>query len=419
MNLENSFIRLRSGADKLAQLNAGSKNAALLSVARSLKNHQTSILKANERDVDQARVKGMKESLVDRLMLNEKRLDAIIDSIHVIINQTDPTGIVENGWTSPEGLRIKKIRVPLGVACIIYESRPNVTVDAFAIAYKSGNAILLRGSSSALESNKAIVKAIKEGLVNAGQDGISDAVELADSGQRSEVDEILNAVGKIDVVLPRGGADLIKMVVGKARIPVIETGSGICHLFVDETADLDNAVQVALNAKLQRPGVCNAIEVLLVHEAVRDAFLPMLAEQIKGKAQLRCCSKSYEVLSKVEGLDAVKAGKDDFNTEFLDTILAVKTVNSVNEAIEHINTHNTKHSESILTKNIDNASLFQKKVDAACVYVNASTRFTDGGVFGFGAELGISTQKFHIRGPMGLSALTTTKYLIDGEGHIR
>lgn len=419
MDLDHIYANLRSGADKLSQLSAGSKNTALNSVAKALKAHQESILKANELDVAQARSKGMKESLIDRLTLTEKRIDAIIDSIHVIINQTDPIGIIENGWTSPEGLRIKQIRVPIGVACIIYESRPNVTVDAFAIAYKSGNAILLRGSSSALESNKAIVKAIKDGLGKAGKDGICEAIELASSGERSEVDEILNAVGKIDVVLPRGGADLINMVVEKARIPVIETGSGICHLFVDESADLEKAVQITLNAKLQRPGVCNAIEVLLVHEAVQEKFLPMLAKAISGKAQLRCCEKTYPVLSKTEGLDIVQAGKDDFDTEFLDTILAVKSVSSVEEAIEHINAHNTKHSESILTKNIDNASLFQKKVDAACVYVNASTRFTDGGVFGFGAELGISTQRFHIRGPMGLSALTTTKYLIDGEGHIR
>lgn len=419
MNLNNSLKNLRFGADRLAQHSAESKNKALICVAQALKSHQEDILKANEIDVAQARSRGTKESLVDRLLLNEKRIDAIIDSIHIIINQTDPIGMVDNGWTSPEGLQIKQIRVPLGVACIIYESRPNVTVDAFAIAYKSGNAILLRGSSSALKSNIEIVNAIKDGLTKAGEDGVKEAIELAASGERSEVEEILNAVGKIDVVLPRGGADLINMVVEKARIPVIETGSGICHLFIDESADLENAVDITLNAKLQRPGVCNAIEVLLVHENIQDAFLPMLAAAIKGRAQLRCCEKSYSILSKTEGLDVVHAGKEDFDTEFLDTILAVKSVSSVEEAIEHINRHNTKHSESILTKNIDNASLFQKKVDAACVYVNASTRFTDGGVFGFGAELGISTQKFHIRGPMGLSALTTTKYLIDGKGHIR
>ncbi len=419
MDLENMFQSLRSGANALAQLNADSKNAALASVAKALKLHQNTILKANEIDVKQARAKGVRESLVDRLSLNEKRLDAIIDSIHVIINQTDPIGTIDKGWISPEGLRIRQVRVPIGVACIIYESRPNVTVDAFAIAYKSGNAILLRGSSSALESNKAIVAAIKDGLREAGEDGIIDALELAASGDRNEVDEILNAVGKIDVILPRGGSDLIKMVVEKARIPVIETGSGICHLFIDESADLQKAVDITLNAKLQRPGVCNAIEVLLVHEALLHTFLPMLAESIQGKAQLRCCDKTYPILANTQGLDTVRAGIDDFTTEFLDNILTVKAVAGIDEAIEHINMHNTKHSESILTNNIVHASLFQKKVDAACVYVNASTRFTDGGVFGFGAELGISTQKFHIRGPMGLSALTTTKYLIDGEGHIR
>lgn len=417
MNFEQIYKQLRIGANKLSQMNASEKNAALEAVAQSLDKNRSAILKANEKDVENARESGMKESLIDRLILNDRRISSIIESIYIIINQVDPIGLIETGWTSPQGLKIKKIRVPIGVAAIIYESRPNVTVDAFAIAYKSGNAIFLRGSSTALESNKALVLAIKEGLTNAG--GILEAIALAETGERSEVDEILNAVGKIDVVLPRGGANLIKLVVEKARIPVIETGSGICHLFIDETADLEQAVNITINAKLQRPGVCNAIEVLLVHEKIKKVFLEKLAFAMKDTVLFKACAASYEVLSKIQGIKLEKAGELDFDTEFLDEILAVKIVSNHDEAIEHINTHNTKHSDSIITKNISHAQAFQNRVDSACVYVNASTRFTDGGVFGFGAELGISTQKFHVRGPMGLAALTTEKYLIDGEGHIR
>ena len=417
MNFDQICQQLRSGAQILSQLSANEKNSALRAVAKSLDTNRADILTANKKDVENARTSGMKESLIDRLMLDDKRISGIISSIDVIINQTDPVGTIESGWTSPEGLKIRKVRVPIGVAAIIYESRPNVTADAFAIAYKSGNAILLRGSSSALESNKAIVKAIKQGLTEAG--GVVDAIALAESGDRSEVDTILNAVGKIDVVLPRGGANLISLVLEKARIPVIETGSGICHLFVDESADLDTAVTVAVNAKLQRPGVCNAIETLLVHDAVHKTFLEKLGNKVKSSVLFKACPKSFAVLSTIKDTKLEKAEDGDFDTEFLDTILAVKVVANVDEAIDHINTHNTKHSESILTKDIHNAQKFQNNVDAACVYVNASTRFTDGGVFGFGAELGISTQKLHVRGPMGLTALTTEKYLIDGDGHIR
>lgn len=417
MNFKTIYKQLRIGANKLSQLNAGEKNTALKAVAESLDKNRSLILNANKKDIEAARASGTKESLVDRLMLNDTRISSIIESIFVIINQRDPIGVIETGWTSPEGLKIKKVRVPIGVAAIIYESRPNVTVDAFAIAYKSGNAILLRGSSSALESNKAIVHAIQEGLKNGN--GVLESIALAQSGERSEVDEILNAVGKVDVVLPRGGANLIKLVVENARIPYIETGSGICHLFVDESADLEKAVEIAVNAKLQRPGVCNAIEVMLVHEKIKTVFLEKLAAKVKEKLLFKACPSSFEVLSRIKGLRLEKAGKNDFDTEFLDEILAVKIVKTLDEAINHINEHNTKHSDSILTKNIDRAREFQTRVDSACVYVNASTRFTDGGVFGFGAELGISTQKFHARGPMGLAALTTEKYLIDGEGHIR
>lgn len=421
MSLENVYTSLRESAGFLGQLTAQEKNYALSCVMDSLKKNSQKILQANECDVQLARQNGMKESLIDRLSLNPERLANIIESIAIIIAQTDPVGQQTAGWISPEGLEIRQMRVPIGVCAIIYESRPNVTVDAFALAYKSGNAILLRGSSSALNSNRAIVATIKEGLQDAeGKGGIPLAIALADSGDRSEVDEILTAVGKIDVALPRGGASLIKMVCEKARVPVIETGSGICHVFVDESADCEKALAIVENAKMQRPGVCNAMEVLLVHENIAEKFLPLLYQKLHGACFFKCCEKTLTCFEKnnfTEGYTL--ATEEDFSTEFLDYIAAIKIVSSVEQAIEHINAHNTKHSEAIITENINNARCFQKAVDAACVYVNASTRFTDGGVFGFGAELGISTQKLHIRGPMGLSALTTTKYLITGEGQTR
>ena len=439
MNLQDIFESLRESSKKLAQLSPGQKNKALLAVKDSLAARTASIIAANDHDVMRAKDKGMKDSLVDRLRLDEVRMEGILSGIDEIIAQTDPVGQVVSGWTNENGLVIKQVRVPIGVAAIIYESRPNVTVDAFAIAYKSGNAILLRGSSTALETNMEIVAAIKAGLRSVSDcgAGVPGAVELAASGSRDEVDDILNARGYIDVVLPRGGADLIKMVVEKASVPVIETGSGICHLFVDESADLDRAAVIAENAKLQRPGVCNAIEVLLVHSAVAQEFLPKLSERFAGRAQFRCDERALPIMQKAAaGSGAastgakssacgalaekvVAAGENDFDTEFLDNILAIKVVDSVDEAVAHINAHNTKHSESILTSSIKNASYFKANIDAACVYVNASTRFTDGQVFGYGAELGISTQKLHVRGPMGLAALTTTKYLIEGEGQIR
>lgn len=409
---------LRVASRKMATLSATQKNNALKAVAKGLDENRSSILEANQKDVDNARAKGMKESLVDRLILNDARINGMIESIDCIISQTDPIGEITSGWKTLSNLKIKQMRVPLGVVSIIYESRPNVTVDAFALAYKSGNAILLRGSSSAKNSNAKIVEVIKQSLKNSN-DGIENSIELSLSDSHDDVDWILNAVGKIDCVLPRGGAKLIQTVVLNARVPVIETGSGVCHLFVDESADLDNAALIAENAKLQRPGVCNAIETCLVHKNCANAFLPKLYEKLNNRAELKCCEKSFAILEKYNSSKVLKATEEDFGFEFLDTILAVKVVDSVQDAIEHINAHNTKHSESILTNDYANAVKFQTEVDAACVYVNASTRFTDGGEFGFGAELGISTQKLHARGPMGLGALTTTKYLIDGEGQIR
>lgn len=418
---------LRQGAGILASYSAQEKNRGLQAVALALDASRQEILAANELDVQRAIAEGMKDSLVDRLRLTSSRIDGIIDSINIVIQQTDPVGQVVAGWITPNGLQIRQQRVPLGVAAIIYESRPNVTVDAFALAYKSGNSILLRGSSSALNSNKALVSIIKAALsqVEGGEAvGVASAIELACSGSRSEVDDILNATGLIDVVLPRGGAQLIRMVVEKARVPVIETGSGVCHLFVDKSADFAMACSIAENGKLQRPGVCNALETFVIHQDILESFLPLLEERLAGRCQLRCDEASFSVLKaaaeKAGRPDCViQAVEEDFGYEFLDTIAAVKTVASVDEAIAYINSHNTMHSESIITESLANATKFQQLVDAACVYVNASTRFTDGGEFGFGAELGISTQKLHARGPMGLEALTTTKYFIEGKGQVR
>ena len=411
---------LKKAQASLALHTAAQKNHALQCVADAIAARADHIISANKMDLEAARQRGMSEALLERLMLDQKRIDSIVKSMSVVINQTDPLGEVTGGWTTPAGLQIRQVRVPLGVVCIIYESRPNVTVDAFCLAYKSGNAILLRGSSSALKSNRALIQVIKEGLKNAGLDGIEDAVELAEpAADHSDVQEILTARGLIDCVLPRGGAKLIQNVVQNARIPVIETGAGVCHLFVDESADQEKACKIADNAKTQRPGACNAIECILVHQKIAFNFLPKLVEQLGDRVELRCDDKSYAIIGYSKKGKVVRGTDADFGFEFLDNIMAVHVVADVNEAIEYINSHSTKHSESICTNDRANARTFQAQIDSACVYVNASTRFTDGGEFGFGAELGISTQKLHARGPMGIKALTTTKYLIDGDGQIR
>ena len=412
------FQSLKQAQTKLARENRAAKDKALAAAAAAIDRDRAAIMEANSRDVEQARKVGMKESLVDRLLLNDKRIDGIIEGIEIVIRQEDPIGKVQTGWTIHNGLQIEKVSVPLGVAAIIYESRPNVTADCAAIAYKAGCSILLRGSSSALESNKALVRSIKAGLAEGG--GIAEAVALADSGSRDEVDVILNARGFIDVVLPRGTEKLIRHVTQNARIPVIETGEGNCHIYVEPSADIDNAIEIILNAKLQRPGVCNAMETLLVHKDILVALMPKAAAALAGKCELRCDAASKAAIEKLPaGLALKDAVEEDWQTEFLDNILAVKTVSSCEEAIAHINRYGTKHSEAILTNDLKSSDMFRAQVDSACVYVNASTRFTDGGVFGFGAELGISTQKFHARGPMGLDALTSIKYHISGSGNIR
>ncbi|MDR2768127.1 MAG: glutamate-5-semialdehyde dehydrogenase [Treponema sp.] len=420
MPLKETFLSLKKAQALLALQNRSQKDAALLAAAAAINSARAAILSANAADVERAKSGGMKEALVDRLFLDDSRIDSIIEGIKTVAGLDDPAGRVKAGWKTPNGLFIEECTVPLGVAAIIYESRPNVTADAASLAYKAGCAILLRGSSAALESNRAITAAFRQGLESGG--GIAEAVELAGSGDRGDVDEILSARGLVDVVLPRGGHDLIRRVVENARVPVIETGEGNCHIFADASADIPAAVDIIENAKVQKPGACNAVETVLVHRDIISALMPALAARLAGRVELRCDAASKAAVSKAgvpAGLVLKDASEADWAEEFLDYILAVKTVDSTEQAIEHINRWGTRNSEAILTNDMKNAETFTQKVDAACVYTNASTRFTDGGVFGFGAELGISTQKFHARGPMGLDALTTTKYRISGQGHIR
>ncbi len=424
MNLKTTTDSLRAASQKLALQNASEKNAALCAVADALDKNRNSIIAANDEDVKAARAAGISESIIDRLMLDNKRIDGIIASLREVIGQTDPVGEEVAGWKTPNGMTIRQVRVPLGVVAIIYENRPNVTVDAFSLAYKSGNAILLRGSSSSYKSNVEIVRVIREALAGV-KGGVPEAIELVEvrDHDHSDVDAILNAVGMIDVCLPRGGKRLIQNVVQNARVPVIETGSGVCHLYIDEFADLEMACRVAENAKIQRPSVCNAIECIVVHKAVAEKFLPKLEKTFAGRVKMHADERAYEILQNavVEPVETtiVPATDADFGNEYLDYECCIKVVDSIEEAISYINSHNTKHSESIISESRANTRLFQNMIDASCVYVNASTRFTDGGEFGFGAELGISTQKLHARGPMGIKVLTTTKYLVDGEGQVR
>ena len=415
MDLKTTTDSLRTASQKLALQNASVKNMALLAVADALDKNRASIISANKQDIDAARAAGISESIIDRLMLNDKRIDGIIESLRLVIGQTDPVGEEIAGWKTPNGMTIRQVRVPLGVVAIIYENRPNVTIDAFSLAYKSGNAILLRGSSSSYKSNVEIVRVIREALAGV-EGGVPEAIELVEVKEHdhSDVDQILNAVGMIDVCLPRGGKKLIENVVLNARVPVIETGSGVCHLYVDSEANLDMACTIAENAKIQRPSVCNAIECIVVHSKVAADFLPKLEAKFAGRVKLHADERAIKYLK-----DAIPATEADFGNEYLDYECCIKVVDSIEEAISYINSHNTKHSESIISESRANTRLFQSMIDASCVYVNASTRFTDGGEFGFGAELGISTQKLHARGPMGIKVLTTTKYLVEGDGQIR
>ena len=397
----------------LRNLSTNDKNRTLETVAQALTDHTEEILKANALDVENGKKNQMPEGLIDRLMLNADRIGGMADGLRQLVGLEDPIGEVTGMKKRPNGLLIGQKRVPLGVIGIIYEARPNVTSDAFGLCFKTGNVVILKGGSDAIHSNTAIVKCIREALVSAGI--TENAIQLIEDTSRETAAEFMKMNQYVDVLIPRGGRGLIRAVVNQSTIPVIETGTGNCHIYVDETADLQMAADIVINAKTQRVGVCNACESLLVNRRVKDEFLPVLAERLKEKhVEVRADNDAGELMP-----GAVPATEEDWGTEYLDYILSVKVVDSVEEAIAHINRYNTKHSEAIITNDYVHAQKFLDEVDAAAVYVNASTRFTDGNEFGFGAEIGISTQKLHARGPMGLLALTTTKYLIYGNGQVR
>lgn len=397
---------------EVQKLSEKEKNRALLTIAEALVTETDRILAANEKDLARAEEKGMKAGLIDRLRLTEERIKGMAEGIKKVTQLPDPVGELLETIHRPNGLVIEKRRVPLGVVGIIYESRPNVTADAFSLCFKSGNAVILKGGSDALYSNKAIVSVIREGLEKSGV--TEDAISFIDATDRAVTMEFMKMKEYVDVLIPRGGAGLIRSVVENSTIPVIETGTGNCHIYIDEDADLAKAIPIIINAKTQRLGVCNACESLVVHEKIREKLLPDLAKALSEKSvEIRGDEEIGEVIN------CVPATEEDYGTEYLDAIISMKTVKNVDEAIAHINKYNTKHSEAIITENREHAEKFLNEVDAACVYVNASTRFTDGFEFGFGAEIGISTQKLHARGPMGLRELTSYKYRITGNGQIR
>ncbi|MDD6441473.1 MAG: glutamate-5-semialdehyde dehydrogenase [bacterium] len=405
--------RAKEAAKTIQYLGQDKKNTGLRLAADELVAQTTFLLEENEKDIQAAKANGMKASLIDRLRLTPQRIEGMATGLRQIADLQDPIGEVLSMKERPNGLRIGVRRVPLGVVGIIYESRPNVTADAFGLCLKTGNVTILRGGKDAIHSNKAIIVALKTGLRKA--DIAEDAVILVEDTGREHVEEMMRLRDYIDVLIPRGGKSLIDNVVNNSTVPVIETGTGNCHIFVDESADIPMAVDIIENAKTQRTGVCNACESLVIHEKIAEKALPAICQRLKEKnVEIRGDEKSRKVVP-----DIIPATEEDWGTEYLDLIISVKTVASLEEAIEHINKYNTGHSEAIITQNYQNALKFQDYVDAAAVYVNASTRFTDGFEFGFGAEIGISTQKLHARGPMGLEALTTTKYIIFGDGQIR
>ena len=390
------------------------KDSALAEISKALLENKELIIAENAKDIAAAKANGMTEAKQDRLKLDEKRIEGIAKGVDELIALKDPIGEVIGGGSRPNGLQIIKTRVPLGVIGIIFESRPNVTVDAAALCLKAGNVVILKGGKEAINSNICLGKIMRSAIEKAGLP--ADIIQVVENTDRETTTELMRLNGYVDVIIPRGSANLIQAVVKNATVPVIETGAGNCHVYVDASADLDMAVEITDNAKTQRPSVCNAIESLLVHKDIADKFLPMIAERFKAhNVKLYGCDRTIAIL----GDSVEKATETEYATEFNDFIIAIKVVDDIDEAIAHIRKYSTKHSECIVTSSLENAQKFQKQVDAAAVYVNASTRFTDGGEFGFGAEIGISTQKLHARGPMGLTELTTVKYLINGNGQIR
>ena len=405
--------RAKSTKYTIQNLTTDQKNKALLAVADGLIKDSADIIAANQKDYERGEQNGMHPGMLDRLMLSDKRIQAMAEGLRQVADLEDPIGTEIESFDRPNGLHIRKVRVPLGVIGIIYESRPNVTADAFSLTFKSGNAVILKGGSDAINSNIAITNSIRNTLSQQGID--PDAVQLIEDTDRSVTTQFMQMNDYVDVLIPRGSAGLIRAVVENSNIPVIETGTGNCHIYVDKDADLEKAIPIIINAKTQRIGVCNAAESLVVHEDIKDAFLPLFAKAMKERnVEIRADKEAKAVLA-----DALDATEEDFGKEYLDYIISVKTVKNVDEAIEHINKYNTGHSESIITENKETAEKFLGRVDAACVYHNVSTRFTDGFEFGFGAEIGISTQKLHARGPMGLKELTSYKYQILGNGQIR
>ena len=413
MTLTEMGRRAKDVSRVLNTLGSREKNMGLEEAARALLDSEEEILTGNREDYERAEAGGMSQGLLDRLKLTPARIQAMADGLLQVAALDDPVGEVLSMKLRPNGLQIGQKRVPLGVIGMIYEARPNVTADAFGLCFKSGNAVILKGGSDALQSNKAIVQALRTGLLRAGLP--EEALQLIEDASRDTTKELMRLNRYIDVLIPRGGAGLIKTVLENSTIPVIETGTGNCHVYVDETADLKMALDIVFNSKTQRIGVCNACESLLVHRKIAEEFLPMLKKRLDEKnVEIRGDEGACAIVP-----DFVPATEEDWGKEYLDYILSLKIVDSVDEAISHINTYNTGHSESIVTSDYFNAQKFLNEVDAAAVYVNASTRFTDGDEFGFGAEIGISTQKLHARGPMGLKELTTTKYIIYGDGQIR
>ncbi len=406
-------VKAKAAAQKLQTVSTEMKNKALLQMAEALLSRKEVILEQNGLDRKDGAEKGLSSALMDRLTLTESRIEEMAQGLREVAALPDPVGEIVEGWRLPNGLEIQKLRVPIGVIGIIYEARPNVTVDAAGLCVKSGNAVILRGSSSAINSNRVLTDIIAKAAEDAGLP--ADSIQLIPLTDRESAKELMRLHGYVDVLIPRGGKGLISTVVEESSVPVIETGEGNCHTFVDYTADLDMATKIIINAKCQRPGVCNAMETLLVHRDVAEAFLPRIVKELRDKGvEIRGCELSRKIVT-----DLKPATEEDWYTEYLDLILAVKVVDGLEEAIEHINKYGTKHSEAILTNDYRSARKFVNGVDSADVYVNASTRFTDGNQFGLGAEIGISTQKLHARGPMSLRELTTTKFVIYGEGQIR
>lgn len=413
MTLEQMGMYAKAAARKLAVLGE-EKNTALKAIAQALLENVDKIIEANEIDVNLGRENGLTESLIDRLILNQERIEGMAQGVLEVAALPDPIGSVLSGGKRPNGLNITKVRVPLGVIGMIFEARPNVTSDAAALCLKSGNAVILRGGKEAINSNKCIAEIMRSALEKVGID--KNSIQLVEDTSRNSSIALMNLTEYLDVLIPRGGKGLIKSVVENAHVPVIETGAGNCHVYVDSYADVDMAANIIYNAKTSRPSVCNAIETILVHKEIAKKALPKIKARLDEKnVELRGCEKTRYIL----GDSVIKADESDWATEYGDYILAVKVVDSIDEAIEHISKYSSGHSECIVTNDYKNANRFKSEIDAAAVYVNASTRFTDGGMFGLGAEIGISTQKLHTRGPMGLNELTSMKFIIEGDGQIR